>query len=66
MDLGLIVDSKLSFTDHITLKVNKAYSILSIIKRNFQHVDKDAFICFIVLSVGPVSFGICQHSLVSL
>jgi len=41
-DLGVIVDSKLSFTDHV--KVNKAYSILGIIKRNFQHVDKDAFV----------------------
>ena len=42
-DLEVIVDSKLSFPDHITEKVNKAYSILGIIKRNFQHVDKDAF-----------------------
>jgi len=25
-DLGVIVDSKLSFTDHITVKVNKAYT----------------------------------------
>ena len=25
-------------------KVNKAYSTLDIIKRNFQHVDKDAFV----------------------
>jgi len=38
------VDSKLSFSDHITEKVNKAYSILGIIKRNFQHVDKVAFV----------------------
>jgi len=43
-DLGVIVDSKLSFSDHITEKVNKAYSILGIIKRNFQHVDKGAFV----------------------
>jgi len=43
-DLEVIVDSKLSFPDHITEKVNKAYSILGIIKRNFQHVDKDAFV----------------------
>jgi len=38
------VDSKLSFSDHTTEKVNKAYSILGIIKRNFQHVDKVAFV----------------------
>jgi len=43
-DLGVIVDSKLSFSDHITEKVIKAYSILGIIKRNFQHVDKVAFV----------------------
>jgi len=38
------VGSKLSFSDHITEKVNKVYSILGIIKRNFQHVDKVAFV----------------------
>jgi len=43
-DLGVIVHSKLSFSDHITEKLNKAYSILGIIKRNFQHVDEDAFV----------------------
>jgi len=43
-DMGVIVDSKLSFSDHITEKVNKAYSILGIIKRSFQHVDKVAFV----------------------
>jgi len=32
-------DSKLSFMDHINDKVNKAYSILGIIKRNFIHLD---------------------------
>ena len=47
-DLGVIVDSKLSFSDHITEKVNKAYSILGIIKQNFQHVDKDALVLFII------------------
>jgi len=43
-DLAVIVDSKLSFSDHITEKVNKVHGILGIIKRNFQHVDKDAFV----------------------
>jgi len=33
-----------SFSDHITEKVNKAYSSLGIIKRNFQHIDKVAFV----------------------
>jgi len=35
-DLGVIVDRLLSFSDHTTEKVNKAYSILGIIKRNFS------------------------------
>jgi len=43
-DLGVIVDSKLSFFDHITEKVNKAYGILGVIKCNFQYVDKVAFV----------------------
>jgi len=38
------VDSKFSFSDHITEKFNNAYSILGIIKRNFQHIDKVAFV----------------------
>jgi len=38
------MDSKLSFSDRITEKLNKVYSIFGIIKRNFQHVDKVAFV----------------------
>jgi len=38
------VVSKLCFFDHITKQVNKAYSILGIIKRNFQHVYKAAYV----------------------
>ena len=43
-DLGVVVDRKLSFSDHITEKVNKAYSSLGITKQNFQHVDTDAIV----------------------
>ena len=39
-DLGVIFDSNLSFKDHITHKINKAYSILGIIKRNFIYMDE--------------------------
>ena len=34
-DLGVLFDSNLSFRDHISQKINKAYSILGIMKRNF-------------------------------
>ena len=39
-DLGVRFDSKLAFSEHINEKVNKAYSILGIIKRNFIYVDR--------------------------
>jgi hypothetical protein len=43
-DLGVLVDSKLTFKNHILEKVSKAYSMIGIIKRNFKHVDKDTFL----------------------
>jgi len=43
-DLGVIVDEKLKFYDHIHERVNKAYSMLRIIKRNFKYMDKVAFL----------------------
>ena len=43
-DLGVIFDSCLSFRDHIFHKINKAYSILGIIKRNFIYMDESSFI----------------------
>jgi len=43
-DLGVIIDSNLTFEDYITEKVNKAYCVLGIIKRNFEHISKEAFV----------------------
>ena len=37
-DLGVIYDSLLLFDKHISEKVNKAYMMLGIIKRNFEHI----------------------------
>ena len=45
-DLGVRFDSKLSFMDHINDKVNKAYGILGIIKRDVIHLDIN--FCFTV------------------
>ena len=42
-DLGVLVDSELSFREHIAEKINKANSMLGIIKRNFRHMNKDTF-----------------------
>ena len=34
-DLGILLDERLSFRDHINDKINKAFSMLGIITRNF-------------------------------
>ena len=52
-DLGVIFDSNLTFTDHIAQKINKAYSILGIIKRNFIYVDESSFILLYKSMVRP-------------
>ena len=44
VDLGVNLDDKLSFKDHITDKINKAYGVLGIIKRNFDNLSTDAFL----------------------
>ena len=43
-DLGVRFYSKLSIMDHINDKVNKAYGILGIIKRNFIHLHINSFV----------------------
>ena len=40
-DLGVIYDSLLLFDKHIS---EKAYMILGIIKRNFEHITKNCFV----------------------
>ena len=37
-DLGILLDERLSFRDHINDKINKAFSMLGTIKRNFKHL----------------------------
>jgi ribonuclease P/MRP protein subunit RPP40 len=43
-DLGVIFDSCLKFDQHIHEKINKAYGILGLIKRNFKDLSTRAFI----------------------
>ena len=43
-DLGVIYDSLLLFDKHISEKVNKAYMMLGIIKRNFEHITRNCFV----------------------
>jgi hypothetical protein len=43
-DLGVTIDSDLSFSDHIYEKINKAYQMLGIVGRNFRFLDKLSFL----------------------
>jgi len=43
-DLGVHYDSLLLFDKHISDKVNKAYMMLCIIKRNFKYISKNCFV----------------------
>jgi len=43
-DLGVYYDSLLLFNKHISGKVNKAYMMLGIIKRNFEYISKNCFV----------------------
>lgn len=44
--MGVTIDSELMFDMHITEKVRKKASRnLGIIRRSFNHLDKDSFMC---------------------
>ena len=43
-DLGVLIDDKLHFSDHVYDKVHKSYYMLGLIKRNFEHLDPQTFV----------------------
>ena len=43
-DLGVIIDNRLNFNEHINDKIKKANSMLGIIKRNFKYMDNFTFL----------------------
>ena len=43
-DLGVIIDNKLTFNEHISEKIKKANCMLALIKRNFKYLDEKTFI----------------------
>jgi hypothetical protein len=43
-DIGVIIDDKLNFDIHINSKINKANSILGLIRRSYKYLDTDTFI----------------------
>ena len=42
-DLGIIVDSKLKFEQHMSTKVNNANSTMGTIRRTFKQMDNETF-----------------------
>jgi len=41
-NLGIVFDCRLKFGEHIDDKINRAYQMLGIIKRNFIHLTPDS------------------------
>ena len=57
-DLGIIFDNTLSFEEHITSKVNKANSLVGMLRRSFVYMDKDMFKTLFVSIVRPhIEYG---------
>lgn len=52
-DLGVLIDNKLNFQDHINTQVKKANQKLGIINRTFSHLDKDMFLTLYKSLVRP-------------
>ena len=52
-DLGVVIDSELTFADHIVQKVKKANSIVGIIRRSFASLPKHTFVKLFTAFVRP-------------
>ena len=53
-DLGLIIDSRLTFEQHIMSKVKKANSVVGLIRRTFSYLDSDMFKTLFTSIVRPI------------
>ena len=57
-DLGVTFDRTLTFDSHINRVVNKANSILSLIRRSFDYIDRESFLILYKSLVRPhVEYG---------
>ena len=52
-DLGVVLDDRLSFSEHLSEKINKANKIVGIIRRTFEYLDTDIFRALYVAFVRP-------------
>ena len=62
-DLGVFIDSHLSFEEHIAVKVKKANGLMGMIRQTFDHIDKDVFRLLFSTIVVTTSPGICCSSM---
>jgi len=61
--LGIIFDTQLKFIDHINNKINKAYQILGIIKRNFIYLTPHStIILYKSLARSHLEYGVSVWS----
>ena len=57
-DIGIIFDNTLSFEEHINSKVNKANSLVGMLRRSFVYMEKDMFKTLFVSIVRPhIEYG---------
>ena len=52
-DLGVTFDDQLSFDQHMSQKISKANQILGVIRRTFQHLDRESFLMLYKSLVRP-------------
>ena len=52
-DIGVIIDNKLSFSDHLAEKINKANKMVGVIRRTFEHLDPTIFKALYTTVVRP-------------
>ena len=63
-DLGVFIDEKLNFRDHITKKVNIANRNLGIIFRSFTYMDKNNVLKSVQV-YGAAPYRICNTGMVT-
>ena len=52
-DLGVTIDNRLSFSEHIDNTVKKANQVMGMIKRTFKFIDKEIFALLFKFIVRP-------------
>jgi hypothetical protein len=63
-DIGVIKDNKLTFNQHISEKINKANSIMGVLRRTMEYIDCTTF-KLLYTALVRATFRICQPSMVS-